>query len=246
VPISTVDFRSEKYTISGVSIEKNKTLLLGAPTNSNCILDIVEALDEEKVQSLDGSELMMVLPVSSDLSLSWSVHFTGKKFSNSSCPGMQEVSKLKQKGFKFSNGLSAIHNLKSSVEDGTVRILLDDKERTFSIAPEEWFPVDADGRQYDMSYSFVGCGGKTVIQLEKRQSGFNIVRLESDSENSSSTWIIQSSSKLKLGYYSESKFIFSADGINVVLTDAERKTCYILCKVILFLHLITSQGNQVQ
>jgi hypothetical protein len=42
-------------------------------------------------------------------------------------------------------------NVKSAIEDGTVRILLDDKERTFSNALEEWFPVDADGRQYNMS-----------------------------------------------------------------------------------------------
>lgn len=235
VPISLIDFRSNTYTIGNVCIEQNTCMLLSAPKKIEGLLDILDALRVEKVQNLIGTELMMVLPVSNGLSLCWSAHFTGSRFSKSTCPGNAEVTKLKEKGFSFSNGLYAIHDLTSAIEDGEVRILLDSNERTFSIAPEDWYPENADGKQYNMSYTFVGCGGKAVIQLEKRQSGFNVARLESDSENESSTWIIQSSSKLKLGYYTKSKFIFSGDGINVVLTDVEKNILYFVENGIIFL-----------
>jgi hypothetical protein len=234
VPITEIDFRSESYTMGGVCIEKNTTMFLHAAKNSDRFLDILDALMVDKVHNLDGTELMMILPVCSDLSLSCSAHLTVKKFSKSTCPDIEEVSKLKQKGFSFNNGLYAIHDIKPAIEDGSINVLLDDKERTFSIALDEWFPVDADGRQYDMSYTFVGCGGKAVIQLEKRQSGFNIVRLENDSENSSSTWIIQSYCKLRLCYCTKSTFIFSADGINVVLTNAEKNILYFVVGGIIF------------
>ncbi|XP_059487225.1 uncharacterized protein LOC132203439 [Neocloeon triangulifer] len=234
VPISEINFRNATVTLGAVHIKANRIFLLNAPRPLEDKVDVIETLDGCEVQPFETSHLTMVLPTSGNICFDWSVHFLAKSFSLNPCAGLEKLSKLKDKGFNFHNGLFAVHGIKTSFSDSTIRIILDGCERTLAIAPRNWFPVQkVEKGNFDICFTFVGQGGKTTIQLEERDNGINVVRLESDSLEPS-TWVLRFGKKLNLAYYSKEMFIFTSDGLNVVLTDSSKNLVYFVLNDVIY------------